>query len=552
MTDIDTPNTSTTTAASASTAQPGADRSVPAVAAAVAGLLAALAALVVGEIIGAASDRVPSLVVAVGDWVIDSADPSTTSTAIDIFGTNDKPALVIGIIVVSGLLGAVTGVAGRTRHRLAPVVFGLFAVVGALAAVRSPQASAVASWISALVAGAAGLATLRVILALSVGPQMAAVPGALTERARARAEADTAVETTFDRRRFIGVGGGVAAVSLAGYGVSRRLQSANSVAGERAALADVLSPVDATPAITTRVDSVEGISPYITPIDDFYRIDTALEVPQIDPDAWRLSISGLVDRPYELTLDDVLAMDLVDETVTISCVSNRIGGNLVGNATWTGVPLVSLLEEAGVRNEASQIMGRSWDGWTAGFPPAVLDDGRTALLAVAMNGEPLPIPHGFPARLVVAGLYGYVSAVKWVTGLELTTWEGADGYWIPRGWAKEGPIKVTSRIDVPRHSARVAPGEVGIGGVAWAPTRGIGRVEVSIDDGEWVEADLGEVVSDETWRQWTMGWDAVPGVHRIQVRAFDLDGEIQPPGPKDSRPDGAEGYHVVQVRVDEA
>ena len=211
-----------------------------------------------------------------------------------------------------------------------------------------------------------------------------------------------------------------------------------------------------------------------------------------------------------------------------------------------------VLERAGIQAGADQVVGVSVDGFTAGFPTSVLDGERTAMIAIAMNGEPLPIVHGFPARLIIAGLYGYVSAVKWLAGIGLTTWDGFDGYWIPRGWSKEGPIKITSRIDTPRSGSRRNPGLVGVGGVAWAPTRGIGSVEVQIDQGEWVAAELGAAVSDETWVQWTLRQELESGVHRARVRAYDLSGELQPAGPKPKAPDGAEGYHSVLLNVEQA
>ena len=231
-------------------------------------------------------------------------------------------------------------------------------------------------------------------------------------------------------------------------------------------------------------------------------------------------------------------MPQVQEAVTLSCVSNEVGGNLVGNAIWQGVPLRTLLDRAGVQTGATQIVGTSVDGFTAGFPTAALDDGRTALVAVGMNGEPLPAVHGFPARLVIAGLYGYVSATKWLSEIRLTTLEDFDGYWIPRGWSKEGPIKTQSRIDVPKSGANLSAGTMAIAGVAWAPgpNRGITKVEVQIDDGDWVEAKLGDVLSDETWREWMIEWDAVPGSHTAQVRATDGTGETQTVGEGRRRP----------------
>ena len=245
-------------------------------------------------------------------------------------------------------------------------------------------------------------------------------------------------------------------------------------------------------------------------------------------------------------------MDLEDHVVTISCVSNEVGGGLVGNALWTGVPLTKLLEIAGVQPEATQFVSRSVDGWTAGFPPEILQDGRTALLAIGMNGEPLPVRHGFPARIIVAGIYGYVSATKWVEEINLTAWDDFDGYWIPRGWAKEGPIKTQSRIDVPRSRTEISSGLQPIAGVAWAPTRGISMVEVKIGDEDWQEATIAESVTDETWVQWMLEWDAPPGDHLIQVRATDGDGELQALGPKRVDPDGAEGWHIIGVRVSSA
>jgi DMSO/TMAO reductase YedYZ molybdopterin-dependent catalytic subunit len=289
----------------------------------------------------------------------------------------------------------------------------------------------------------------------------------------------------------------------------------------------------------------------VTPSDgnSFYRIDTALSIPQVDPDDWSLSVTGLVDRPLTLRYEDLLNMDLVEQTITLSCVSNPIGGDLVGNAVWLGVPLVDVLENAGIQPEASQIVGRSVDDFTAGFPTSVLADGRNALIAVGMNGEPLPVRHGFPARLVVAGLYGYVSATKWLEEIRLTTWESFNGYWINLGWSKEGPMKTASRIDVPANRSTVRAGRVPIAGVAWAVGRGLREVQVRVDQGPWQRCDLAVLGSDETWIQWHTEWDATPGNHQIEVRAVDANGAIQSAGPRAVAPDGAEGYHQINVRV---
>jgi DMSO/TMAO reductase YedYZ molybdopterin-dependent catalytic subunit len=331
----------------------------------------------------------------------------------------------------------------------------------------------------------------------------------------------------------------------------RALRNARGVEGLRSdVVLPTAKPSDATVVAPEVLDTtVPGLSPYIVPNAEFYRIDTALLVPQVNPANWSLRIGGLVDNPFELTYDEILAMDLVESNVTLSCVSNEVGGDLVGNATWLGVPLTTLLDRAGVKPEGTQIVGVSVDDFDAGFPTALAYDGRTALLAVGMNGEPLPIRHGFPARLVVAGLYGYVSAVKWISEIRLDTDE-FDGYWIPRGWSKLGPIKTQSRIDVPRPSRRIAAGTTPIAGVAWSPSIGIAAVEVQVDDGPWKPCRLGDATSDETWVQWVAEWDATPGRHKIAVRATDKTGAVQSADRKPPAPDGAEGYHTITVTVE--
>ena len=297
------------------------------------------------------------------------------------------------------------------------------------------------------------------------------------------------------------------------------------------------------------LDEVAGISPYITPKGEFYRIDTALTVPQVDPADWRLRITGMVDNPLELTFDDILGMELSDHVITLACVSNPVGGDLVDNAVWTGVPLAGLLERAGAQRAANQVVGRSVDDFTAGFPTGVVHDGRNAILAVGMNDELLPTRHGFPARLVVAGLYGYVSAVKWLDEIHLTTWDGFDGYWVPRGWSKRGPMKTQSRIDVPRRSARLKAGEVtSVAGIAWAPTRGISRVETKIGDEAWTPCRLGQALGDESWVQWHREWTPpTSGSYEIRVRATDGTGTTQGSLNIPSKPNGAEGHHTITV-----
>ena len=293
---------------------------------------------------------------------------------------------------------------------------------------------------------------------------------------------------------------------------------------------------------------VDGLSPFITPNDSFFRIDTAFYPPNVNLDTWRLKIEGSVDTPLEFSYDELLALPQVEVPLTIACVSNGVGGDLIGTAVWQGVSLGSLLERAGVQPAGDQIVGRSLDGFTAGFPTAAVFDGRTALLALGMNGEPLPPDHGFPARLVIEGLYGYVSATKWLSTIELTGWDTYNGYWIPLGWSKEGPVKIESRIDVPKSSGSLRAGPIPVAGVAWAPA-GVARVEVQIDDGPWIIAELGPAVSNGTWRQWVHQWEAEAGAHKIRVRATDNDGQTQTSDEAPVQPDGATGWHTRRISV---
>lgn len=269
-------------------------------------------------------------------------------------------------------------------------------------------------------------------------------------------------------------------------------------------------------------------------------------VPTVDPADWTLTIHGMVDEEIVLTYQDIAEMDLVERYVTLSCVSNEVGARLIGNALWTGVMLSDLLDMAGVQQGADQIVGRSVDGWTAGFPTDIAFDGRDAMLAIGMNREVLPANHGFPARLVVPGLYGYVSATKWITEIELTTWDAFDAYWIPRGWAKEGPIKTQSRVDRPVNRSEIAQGSYTFGGVAWAPTKGIQNVEIQIDEGPWMPTDLSEPLSNDSWIQWTADAIVAEGDHTVRVRATDGTGATQGETPVSPRPDGAEGWHSVR------
>ncbi len=513
---------------------------------AAAGVVGAGSSLALGELFAGVSRRVPSLVVAVADVLIGQADAGTARVAIDLFGTQNKRVLVVAVVVVTLAVGGVAAVLTRRWSRAPGVAYVLFGLVGVWAAVRYPLTSGVASALAAGLAASGGWV----------------VTGRLLRRAHEGAAASTRTDSLhleqasgaiLARRRFVTstIATGAASVAVASMG--RMLRTANTVEGERAAVGDKLGDVlpKASPAAAgTPVAEVEGITPYLTPNDEFYRIDTSAEIPQIDPSSWSLTISGLVDEPLELSLDDLLGQRLVDRAVTLSCVSNPVGGGYAGNAVWTGVLLEDLFEQAGVLPEAEQVVGRSVTGWTGGFPREVVGDGRTAMVAVAMNGEPLPVRTGFPARLVVAGLYGYVSATKWLSDIELTRWDDFDAYWVVRGWAKEAPIKIASRIDVPRGADRRPSGRVVLGGVAWAPGAGVGGVEVFLDAlGEWIPATLGTTTSNETWVQWSASVDLGPGTHVASVRAVDGNGVVQSEGPRPPFPDGAEGHHRIRFTV---
>ncbi len=505
---------------------------VPWVMGIVAGLIAALVGLGVAELVAGMSSSLQSPVLDVGDRVVDSVPNSIKELAIDWFGTNDKIALLVGIAAILAVYAAVLGVIAQTRRwPFAIVGIALFGIVGAYASQSTrrdvPWYGIVPSIVGAVAAGVV-LWMLRVH----------------------RHDGEPANDDrSDDRRSFLLAAGGFGLLAVFTGSVGRWLNGRNSVSGQRNELGVPIArdPLpDAPDAVRIGVD---GVEPFYTPNSDFYRIDTALTVPQVSVDGWTLRITGMVDEEIELTYDELLQREIVEADITLSCVSNEIGGNLLGNARWTGVRLDDLLAEAGIAADADQIVGRSVDGYTCGFPTAALD-GRNALVAVAMNGEPLPLEHGYPARLIVPGLYGYVSATKWLEEIELTRFDAFDQYWVERGWVEDAPIKTQSRIDTPRGLQTVQAGTVPIAGAAWAQTRGIERVEIQIDDGEWVEARLADPLNDVTWRQWSYAWEATPGRHDIRVRATDGTGAIQTDERTEPFPSGATGRHQIVVMVE--
>ncbi|MGH8974079.1 MAG: molybdopterin-dependent oxidoreductase [Acidimicrobiia bacterium] len=507
-----------------------------------AGLVAAALALGVSELLAGALPGAVSLVGSVGDAAVDWLPGPIIRFGIEAFGTDDKTVLVGVILVVSAVLGAVLARVGARRPVVPVVGYAAFGFLGVLAAMRDPQAELGAVAATALLAAATGVSTLRLLLRLGRrGAPVVEGPPVTTQPIGVP-----------DRRAFLAAAGTVAGVAVAAAALGRSFSRAAASASRlKYALPGVTRPLPPVPPGASV--PVEGVTPVVVPNDQFYRIDTRLlGPPRVDVDGWRLRFMGMVEHPFELTYAELLAMPMEEEYVTLSCVSNEVGGDLVGNAAWRGVPLARLLERAGVKKGADQIVGRSVDGFTVGFPTELASDGRHALVAVGMNGELLPADHGFPARLVVAGLYGYTSATKWLEEVELTTWDGFDAYWIPRGWSKLAPVKVQSRIDAIRPNSPVVAGPVVVAGVAWAPHRGITRVELQVDDGPWRDAELAEELSRSAWRQWLFRWPGTAGAHRLRVRATAGDGETQTADITPPAPDGATGYHTVRIRVEEA
>ncbi len=513
-------------------------------AAAGAGLLAAGAGVAASSLVASLFTGVPSPIISVGNAAVDLAPPFLKDFAIETFGANDKRVLLTGIYTVVALVAAAAGVIGLRHPKLA---LGITAALGALALLaaatdRTSMAIAPISVVPAVVALLVSLFSLAWMLsALSRRRDVAAAPWL-------QAHPGDDVGADFDRRKFLEAVMVTGAAVLAA-GVATRLVGGTAAIASRA---DVRLPTPADPAAPIPAGtelSVSGITPYLTSNDDFYRVDTALSPPDVPTDSWTLRIHGMVDNEIELDFTDVLQRRLVERRITLTCVSNEVGGDLAGNATWLGVPLAELLDEAGIQAGADALLSTSADGFTAGTPIAAVIDGRDAMLAIGMNGEPLPIVHGFPARMVVPGLYGYVSATKWVTDIEVTRFDDVTAYWTDRGWAEQAPIKTASRIDVPESFAELAAGTHAVAGVAWAQSRGIEKVEVRVDDGDWVEARLGTEDGQDSWRQWVYEWDAEPGSHTLEVRATDMTGETQTPDEAPPRPDGATGWDSRTVTV---
>ncbi|ORB88410.1 oxidoreductase [Mycobacterium persicum] len=496
----------------------------------IAGVAAAAVSLGVAQLVGIPFGARADARTAIGSAVVDLTPVPVKEWAIATLGAQDKLFLAVAVLVVIATIAAIAGTLETQRRPLGSAVIATAGVLGCVAVLSRQGATALDT--TPPVAGpACGVATLRLVTRrFGPGPKEPDRPDN-------------------GRRRLVVFG-------LLGFGVASGVLGAvitrlvHSVAGDRNSFA---LPRPRTPAPPIPADvQPNGVAlpSFVTASADFYRVDTALSVPQLSHGDWRLRIHGMVDRETTYSFADLARFDVVETVTTLTCVSNPVGGKLISTGVWTGYRLADLLAAAGVHPDADMVLSTSIDGFTAGTPVAALTDGRDALLAVGLNGQPLPIEHGYPARLVVPGLYGYVSATKWVVDLELTRFDRAKAYWTRHGWAAQAPIKTESRIDVPKNGQRVPAGPVVFGGVAWGQIRGVRGEEVRIDDGAWQPAQQGASYSNATWRLWSFPWQAKsPGKHTITVRAIDNTGAVQTADQIDPVPDGATGWHTVAFTV---
>ncbi|NNC13820.1 molybdopterin-dependent oxidoreductase [Planctomonas sp. JC2975] len=507
--------------------------------AAACGVVAALAGWAVAEVLAVFVGAASSPLFAVGSWIIDLTPPGFKQLVIGLFGTGDKVFLFVCLAILVVVLAGVAGILELVRRPFGAVLLGVVGVIALIAVMT--RADATYWWLLPTTAGTlVGIYVLVRMLDRLREWTRASEPSRVPGKGAGPA-----------RRSFLAFGIGIGAVAVIAGVVARTVNAGSVAIASARAMVRLPKPVKPAPPISAGADlKLAGLTPYVTPNGNFYRIDTALQVPSIDPDTWKLTIGGMVETPVTLTFADLLAMPLEEHVITLACVSNEVGGDLVGNATWLGYPVRKLLAQAKPRASADMVLSRSVDGFTAGTPLSVLTDiGTDALIAVGMNGAPLPLEHGFPVRMVVPGLYGYVSATKWLTELTVTRFDQAQGYWIDKGWSVKGPIKTASRIDRPREGATIKPGRYAVAGVAWDQHTGIRSVQVRVDNGPWQDARLAETVSADTWRQWVWEWDATHGAHTLQVRATNADGSTQTSAIAAPAPNGATGWHTVTMSV---
>lgn len=500
------------------------------------GVLATVVGMAAGHLVASLLDPASSPVLAVGSTVIDLTPTPLKEWAIRQFGSNDKAVLTGSVLVGTLVLAAVAGLLARRRLALGAGLLLVLVAAAATAALTQPEAGLV-DVVPALATAVAGVGALAWLA-------RAATPAAGGEESGDPAGLGGAGSPS---RRGVLLAAGALAVGAAAMGVAGRL-----VTRARTAISDVVLPAAEDPAgpfPTGLEQKVDGISPFRTPVGEFYRVDTRLTLPVVDVDGYTLTIDGDVDQEVVLTFDDLAAMPLIERDITLTCVSNDVGGPYVGSARWLGVRLTDLLDRAGVGDRADQIYCTDVDGMTISVPLRLAADGRDAMVAIGMNGGPLPREHGFPVRMVVPGLYGFISACKWLTRMTLTTYDDATAYWTDRDWATDAPIKPASRIDTPKSFQEIDAGDTFIGGVAWAQHRGIAKVEVRVDGNAWQQARLGPSAGDDYWRQWYLPWRAEPGEHTLSVRATTQDGYTQTEARAMPFPDGASGLQKIIVRV---
>lgn len=504
---------------------------------ALAGVVAAGILFAVAQLVSIFFGTASAPLTSVGSTFIDFTPSWLKNFAVETFGTNDKMVLLLSMGAVAAVLSAVAGMVARRLFKAGAIIVIAFAVVMA-AAIITRSGATIGDLFPLLVGTAAGLWSLRILTPRHRQPLDASEPQP--------ASAILPSRRTF-LLRTVALAGVAVVVGVAGSALSTTREA---VAKVREAL-KLPAPKVAATALPAGVQSpVEGVTPFVTPNSDFYRIDTALVVPQVDTSSWELKVHGMVENEFTMKFDELLSAELIETYVTLTCVSNVVGGNLAGNAKWLGYPLREVLARAKPKAGADMVLSTSIDGFSASTPLPVLQDSRDAILAVGMNGEPLPLEHGFPVRMVVPGLYGFVSATKWVVDLEVTTFADKAGYWTSRGWDSHGPIKTASRIEVPRALARIPAGTVAIGGSAWAQTKGISKVEIQLDGGPWQPAQLAAEASVDTWRQWSYSWEgASAGTHTAKVRAYDADGQLQIEEQAPPEPNGSSGWHSMTFTV---
>lgn len=473
---------------------------------------------------------------AVGSAIVDLTPGPVKEFVIQALGGLDKLFLAVVVLIVIAAVAALAATYETPRRRVGSAIFVVAGLLACAAVLTRPDA-ALPDILPTVVGTAAGVAVLR-LLALRVWHDPDAEP---TDK---RDEFDATRRMWLTTAGLLGFG---AASGLVGLVIDRLT---SSVAAERDISVIPRPRVPAAPIPPGVQPKDVALPSFLTDAGDFYRVDIALSVPQLSRDEWRLRIHGMVDREITYTFADLDRFEVIEKAITLTCVSNPVGGEYISTGMWTGYRLSDLLAAAGVSPDADMLLSKSVDGFTVGTPVEALGDGRDAMLAIGLNGQPLPVDHGYPARLVIAGLYGYVSATKWVTDLELTRFDRARAYWTKQGWAPRGPIKTESRIDVPKRGQHVPTGSTTFGGVAWAQNRGVRGVEVRIDEGPWQPAQLGDAYSNQTWRLWSFPWQANgPGSHTITVRATDNTGEVQTSEEAPTVPDGATGWHSVNFTV---